>query len=121
MAKKQSNTIYPLSALRAVALHTQRLTAPNGSEPAPTMDCIYETVEALGYVQIDTLHMVHRAHYVALWSRLGSYDVRDFDRLIYDRAQRKLYEYWGHAASIMPLNHYKYQAWKMERYRSSPG
>jgi uncharacterized protein len=121
MAKKQSNTIYPLHALRAVAIHAQHLDTPNGAEPAPTLDRIYEVVEALGMVQIDTLHMVNRAHYLALWARLGSYSIDDFHKLIYDPEHRKLYEYWGHAASIMPLAHYKYQMWKMDKYRSSPG
>src|SRR5688572_16241036 len=121
MSKKQSSTIYPLSAIRALAIYVQRLHTPNGSEAQPTMERIYDLVETLGMVQIDTLAMVNRAHNLTLWSRLGSYDLADFDRLIYDPDHRKLYEYWGHAASIMPLTHYKYQAWKMERYRSSPG
>jgi len=98
----------PLAALRAIALHAQSLTAPNGSEPAPTLDAISDTVDKLVCVQIDTLHMVARAQYLTLWSRLGSYDMADFDRLIYDPADRRLFEYWGHAASIMPLRDYRY-------------
>src|SRR5574341_627238 len=120
MAKVKTK-VYPNAALRALALHAQRLDTPNGAEPPPTLDRLYETVEALGCVQIDTLHMVHRAHYVALWSRLGAYDIEDYHRLIYSPGRRRLYEYWGHAASIIPLAHYRYQMWKMERYRGSPG
>ena len=71
MARKASGTIYPLSALRAVVLHVQRLTAPNGASPALTPDAILDLVKALGYVQIDTLHVVNRAHYVTLWARFG--------------------------------------------------
>src|SRR5258706_5451232 len=98
----------PLAALRAIALHTQGLTTANGQEPDPTLDKIYQTVEDLMCVQIDTLQMVARAQYLTLWSRLGTYDMADFDRLIYDAGHRRLFEYWGHAASIMPLRDYKW-------------
>lgn len=114
MAQKSSGPIYPLSALRALALHTQRLTAPNAATPAPTPDAIVDLVTALGYVQIDTLHVVNRAHDVTLWSRFGSYRLADFHNLIYTAGQRRLYEGWGHAASIIPLEHYRYHRWRAD-------
>ena len=115
MAKKGSGTIYPLSALRALALHTQLLTTPNGASPALTPDAIVELVKALGYVQIDTLHVVNRAHYVTLWARFGSYDIEDLHKLLYSADQRRLYEGWGHAASIISLEHYRYHRWRTDR------
>lgn len=115
MVKKASGPIYPLSALRACVLHTQRLAAPQGATPAPTPDAIVDLVTALGYVQIDTLHVVNRAHHVTLWARFGSYDIADFHRLIYTAGQRRLYEGWGHAASILPLAHYRYHRWRVDR------
>lgn len=114
MAKKASGTIYPISALRALALHTQFLTTPNEASPTLTPDTIADLVMALGYVQIDTLHVVNRAHYVTLWARFGSYDIDDFHRLIYAAGQRRLYEGWGHAASIIPLDHYRYHRWRTD-------
>jgi uncharacterized protein len=113
MANKTSGTIYPLSALRAMVLHTQRLTTPNKKSPAPTPDNIVDLVMALGYVQIDTLSVVNRAHYVTLWSRFGAYPLDDVDRLVYTVGQRQLYEGWGHAASLIALEHYRYQRWRM--------
>ncbi len=107
-------TVYPNHALRAVALEAQRLTTPNGSEPAPTCDLIYETVEALGCVQIDTLAMAARAQYLALWARLGTYDVAEFDALLNDDDDRRLFEYWAHAASLIPLAYYRYYRPVME-------
>lgn len=115
MARKSSGTIYPLSALRALVLHSQRLTAPNGATPAATPDAIVELVTALGYVQIDTLQVVQRAHDVTLWARFGSYDTDAFHRLIYSAGERRLYEGWGHAASIIPLAHYRYHRWRADR------
>lgn len=113
MAKQASSLIYPISALRALVLHTQLLTMPNQASSPPTSDTIVALVKALGYVQIDTLHVVNRAHYVTLWARLGAYDIGDFHRLIYTSGQRRLYEGWGHAASIIPLEHYRYHRWRI--------
>ncbi|RPJ01074.1 MAG: winged helix-turn-helix domain-containing protein [Chloroflexi bacterium] len=116
-----SHTPFPLPVVRTVALHAQSLTTPNHSDAPPTPDRIYDLVEQLGCVQIDTLHMVRRAQYVTLWSRLGHYDPADFDRLIYDPAQRRLFEYWQHAASIIPLRDYRYALPKMQHYRNGGG
>ncbi len=113
MADLSSSTIYPLTALRAMVLHLQRLTASNAASPASTPDAIVELVRALGYVQIDTLHVVNRAHHVALWARFGSYDIDAFHRLIYTPGKRRLYEGWGHAASIISLEHYRYHRWRI--------
>jgi uncharacterized protein YcaQ len=123
MAKKVSGTIYPLAALRALVLHAQRLTTPNGvSAAAPTPDTIVDLVKALGYVQIDTLHVVNRAHDVTVWARFGAYDIDDFHKLLYTAGQRRLYEGWGHAASIVPLEHYRYHRWRTDRRTSyNPG
>lgn len=122
MAKKASGTIYPLSALRAAALHTQFLTRPNEASPALTRDRVVKLVKALGYVQIDTLHVVNRAHDVTMWARFGSYNVDDFHKLIYSAGQRVLYEGWGHAASIIPLEHYRYHRWRTDQSISfNPG
>ncbi len=114
MANKAAAGAYPLSALRSLALHTQRLSAPNSASPAPTPDKIADLVRALGFVQIDTLHVVHRAHHLTLWARFGPYAIADFHRLIYTPGQRRLYEGWGHAASIMPLEHYRFHGWRAD-------
>jgi len=122
LAKKASDTIYPLSSLREIALHTQLLSRQYEASPAPTPGTIVDLVKVLGYVQIDTLHVVNRAHDVTLWARFGSYDVDDFHRLIYTADQRELYEGWGHAASIIPLEHYRYHRWRTDpRISYNPG
>lgn len=105
-----------LSAARTIALHAQQLAQP--PDAAPTINTIQQTVEKIGCVQIDTLQMVNRSQYVALWSRLGCYEMADFDRLIYDPAQRRLFEYWQHAASIIPLQEYRYLLPKMRYYKN---
>jgi hypothetical protein len=112
-------TTYPLHALRALALHSQALTTANGSEPAATPDAIHNVVQQLGCVQIDTLQMVQRSHYLAIWSRLGRYDPADFDHLIYAEP-RRLFEDWLHAACIVPLTEYRYRLPHKSRLRNRP-
>jgi hypothetical protein len=110
-----SQTIYPLAALRATVLHVQRLTAPARASRGSLADRIVDLVTALGYVQVDTLHVVHRAHDLTVWSRLGRYRLADFHQLIYSDGHRRLYEGWGHAASVMPLEHFSLQRWRSDK------
>jgi uncharacterized protein len=110
-------TIYPLSALRALALHTQQLDTANGREPTPSLDTIYATVNQLGAVQIDTLQMVARAHYLALWSRHGAYPQHLLDDLF--SKERKLFEDWYHAACYIPIHEYRYQLPRQRKVREN--
>ncbi|MBN1286028.1 MAG: YcaQ family DNA glycosylase [Anaerolineae bacterium] len=114
-------TTYPLSAVRALALHAQALDTPNGAEPAPVPDAIHDIVERLMCVQIDTLQMVHRSHYLVVWSRLGKYAPADFDKLAYNPDHRRLFEYWMHAASLIPFSLYRYRIPAMRRFRENGG
>ena len=59
-------TIYSLAALRALALHSSWLDTPNGQEPPPTLESVFNILDHLGAIQIDTLQMVARAHYLTL-------------------------------------------------------
>jgi uncharacterized protein YcaQ len=115
-----SEMIYPLEAVRTLALHAQGLAASNSREHTPVWEDIQGVVEQLGCVQIDTLQMVRRSHYLVLWSRLGNHDPADFDRLIYQAGQRRLFEGWQHAASIIPLSEYRYQLPHMHHPHVNP-
>lgn len=105
---------YSLDTLRTFALHTQGLA----SRREPTPENIYQVVEKIGAVQIDTLQMVHRSQYLLLWSRFGTYDTADFDKLMFDPQERRLFEYWWHAACIIPLSEYRYRLPKMNKYKN---
>src|SRR4030065_693059 len=112
-------TTYPLSAVRTLALHAQGLVASNRVESKPSLAKIYQTAEQLNYVQIDTLNLIHRAHYIALWSRLGSYAPADFDNLVYSPEERKLFEGVQSVAAIIPLKDYRYQLQKGDKGRET--
>ncbi len=105
---------YALETLQTLALYTQGLHARH----EPTLENIYQMVEQVGAVQIDTLQMVQRSQYLTLWSRFGTYDTLDFDRLMYDPAHRRLFEYWWHEACILPLSEYRYRLPKMHYYQN---
>ena len=106
---------YPLSAARALALDAQGLAGQPDLDTPSTPEQVYAAVERVGCLQIDTLQMVRRSHYLALWSRLGAYDPEDLDALAYDPESRRLFEYWLHAASIIPLSEYRYRLYLMRR------
>src|SRR5512136_3339400 len=127
-------TFYPLKALRTLALYTQSLHAANtyysgpdcrnlsGSEPnraTASSDTIQRTIQQIGCLQIDTLHMVRRSHYLVLWSRLGDFDTADLD-VFTSAADRRLFEGWQHAASIIPLSEYRYQIPAQRNLREHP-
>ncbi|HEX7542403.1 MAG TPA: crosslink repair DNA glycosylase YcaQ family protein [Anaerolineales bacterium] len=112
-------TIYPASTLRTVALQTQNLHTANSSELSPTPDTLYQVINQIGCVQIDTLHMVRRSHYLVPWSRIGTYEPTEFDDLIFG-PERRLFEGWEHAASIIPLTEYCYQMPHQRNLREHP-
>jgi len=112
-------SVYPLRALRTLALHAQGLGNPDRTGPPPGRDDLFRTVERIGCVQIDTLHMVRRSQYLALWSRLGSYDPEDLDALT-SGADRRLFEGWQHAACLIPIGEYRYQLPRQRRRRETP-
>jgi hypothetical protein len=111
---------YPIHAVRAVALHAQGLTTENGSEPKPTRGSIFKIADQLGAVQIDTLQVAARAHYLTIWSRLGSFAPADFDALAFDPNDRRMFEGWYHAACYIPTYEYRYQMPHQRDLREHP-
>jgi uncharacterized protein YcaQ len=69
-------------------------------------DTIYSIIENLGCLQIDTINVVERAHYLTLWARIGNYEKILLDTLAYE--DHRLFEYLAHAACFIPLQHFKY-------------
>ncbi|NJD59098.1 MAG: winged helix-turn-helix domain-containing protein [Anaerolineae bacterium] len=110
-------TVYPLSAVRTMALHAQGLTRPTAADTTPDIRDIKRMVEQLNYVQIDTLNLIQRAQYIVLWSRLGSYTPTDLDRLVYVPEERVLFEGVQGVAAILPLKDYRYQLPEFDKRR----
>jgi uncharacterized protein len=82
---------------------------------------VASVLRAIGMVQIDSVNVLKRAHYVPLFSRLGVYDPKLLDDIAYSPRHRRLFEYWGHAASLLPIETQPFLRWRMERARTGEG
>ncbi len=98
---------------RRIAVAAQGLAAPRLDRPVGMRD-LSATVARLGQFQIDSVNVVQRAHYLPLFSRLGPYDPSLLDRAA-GAAPRRLFEYWGHAASLLDV-----QLQPLLRFRMQP-
>ena len=58
-----------------------------------------------GYVQIDAISVIERAHHHVFWSRNAQYQLSDLNTLL---DKRQAFEYWGHAASYLPMSDFRY-------------
>lgn len=91
-----------LAQARRIALAAQGLAKPRRTA-AVTMRQVQAEIDRVAQFQIDTVNVVQRAQYVPLWSRLGAYDTALLDRAA-EAAPRRLFEYWGHAASLIDVS-----------------
>ncbi len=89
-------------AVTRLWLHRQGFSAPRGSV-ALSRAALVNHLARTGALQLDSVNVVDRAHYLTLWSRFGPYDRKQLDRWVYDEGLA--YEYWGHEASILPIAH----------------
>jgi uncharacterized protein len=64
---------------------------------------VLAAIRAMHVLQIDTIHVVARSPYLVLWSRLGDYSPHWLDALL---AEGRLFEYWAHEASFLPIEDY---------------
>ncbi|MFA3130221.1 winged helix-turn-helix domain-containing protein [Acinetobacter pittii] len=91
------------SSLKQLTLFNQGLGKT--SRFAKGMDGTLQAIEHLGYVQIDTISVVERAHHHILWSRVPDYELSHLNSLV---RERQIFEYWYHAASYLPMKDYRY-------------
>jgi len=92
--------VFPLRAVRGLFLERQHLARPRALALTPLR--LGRFVEDAGGLQIDSINVLERAHYLTIWSRFGPYDRARLDRLVYRR--RLLFEYWAHAACFVPVS-----------------
>ncbi len=99
---------------RAIALAAQGLATPRPARVDAKQ--LRGLVDQLGVVQIDSVNVLVRSHYLPAFSRLGAYEPTLFDRHAHN-APRALFEYWGHEASLLPVALQPLFRWRMERAR----
>jgi hypothetical protein len=96
-----------------LVLHAQGLAsrAPFGQGPAGT----HRAIAHLGYVQIDTLSVMERAHHHVLWNRVPDYDLAHLNRLV---GERQIFQYRYHAAAYLPMRDYRHALRRMQAIRT---
>ena len=76
-----------------------------GPDPESATAATLSAIEHLGYIQVDTISVIERAHHHTLWNRNPSYLASQLDQLV---ADKQVFEYWSHAASYLPMRDYRY-------------
>lgn len=106
------------ASARRIALAAQGfgIARPAG---AANLGHVKRVIDRLGLLQIDSVNVLARAHYLPLFSRLGNYDSDLLDGLAWGRrSQRGLFEFWAHEASLLPLHSHPLLRWRMEQARA---
>ncbi|MTI32942.1 winged helix-turn-helix domain-containing protein [Xanthovirga aplysinae] len=75
---------------------------------------VLRALEHLGYVQIDTLSVIERANHHTFWTRIPGYQSEHLNQLI---EERKVFEYWFHAASYLPMRDFRYALPQMLHFK----
>ncbi len=101
---------------RRIWLHAQRLDtrAPFGSGA----EAVTAAVEHLGYVQIDTINVIERAHHHMLFTRIPDYRRADLEHA--QAVDKSVFEYWTHALSYVPVRDLSFYLPAMKSHRETP-
>jgi hypothetical protein len=77
-----------------------------------------KAIQHLGYVQIDTIHVIERCHHHILYNRIPQYDRDDIKTL--QTKEKSIFEYWAHALAYIPLQDYRYYMKAMNLFKAQP-
>ena len=104
---------------RRIALAAQGFGAPRPEGPV-TRRQLLKLIERLGVIQIDSVNVVSRTHYLPAFSRLGAYPRQLLEEVAW-ASKRPLFEYWAHEASLLPLTSQPLFRWRMQDARDGVG
>jgi uncharacterized protein len=107
-----------LAQARRIALAAQGFTDP--PHQAPTLRTLQRTVARTGVLQVDSVNVLQRAHYLPLYSRMGPYQLGLLHRAA-ERRPRRLVEYWAHVQAYMPVELWPVMQHRMDHYRARRG
>ncbi len=109
----RSLPVVPTATARRLLLGAQGLLDDPRRKATP--DGIYELIERMGFVQVDSINIVERAHHLILAARVQGYRPKLLERLL--ERDRRLFEHWTHDASAIPTVWYPFWKPRFERYR----
>ncbi|MCE9522233.1 MAG: winged helix DNA-binding domain-containing protein [Alphaproteobacteria bacterium] len=108
-----------LAEARRLAVQAQAFGPDRSGAPAKR-PALLRTLKMVGLLQLDSVNVLVRSHYLPLFSRLGPYDVGLLDALS-QKKPRALFEYWGHEASLIPVEFHPLFRWRMQRAQDGTG
>lgn len=108
------------AAARRIALAAQGFGERRGVLPSVERRHLKRFLARNGLLQIDSVNVLVRAHYMPLFSRLGPYPLNLIDGSARGR-KRFLFEYWAHEASLLSIELQPLMRWRMERARRGEG
>ena len=106
-----------LDNAQRIALAAQGLAEPR---PRSRIDIRHfrRVMDRVGVLQLDSVNVVSRSHYLPVLARLGPYDRQALDE--YTAGSGELFEYWGHVASLLPSEQYRLFRWRMDEMKPWP-
>lgn len=102
--------VLSLNQVKKLALQSQGLLKTKSLEKNQTLDII----KNLGYIQLDTLSVISRAHHHTIWTRFENYQESFINELL--EKDKTIFEYWSHAASYLPMSDYRFSLIKKKAY-----
>jgi uncharacterized protein len=109
-----------IAEARRVALAAQGFDFPGRNTPV-TWSHIKKTISQINLLQIDSVNVLVRSHYLPVFSRLGAYDHATLDARTFHNKKRTMFECWSHEASLVPLELHPFMRWRMERAKNHKG
>lgn len=112
MARRQPGEELTVLQARRIALSHLGLHRRRPERPV-TAAQVRKAARALGVLQVDSVNVLERAHFLPLFSRLGPYDRALLEKEAYGGRRRTLFEYWGHECSLLPVDLQPNFRWRM--------
>lgn len=108
-----AQTVSPASA-RRIALAAQGFARPRPGAVGTRQ--LNGLIERVGLLQLDSVNVFERSHYLPVFARLGRYDKSALDALTFARGGRYV-EYWAHEAAVIPVSTWPLLRWRMQQFR----
>lgn len=109
-----------IAQARRIALAAQGFTFPDRAKTVSWAK-IGRTIRQINLLQIDSVNVLIRSHYLPVYSRLGSYSHATLDARTFGNRKRAMFECWAHEASLLPLELHPLMRWRMDRARAGQG
>jgi uncharacterized protein len=109
-----------LEEARRIALAAQGFDSSHRTG-RPNWAAIAKTIDRINLLQLDSVNVLVRSHYLPLFARIGNYDRAALDARSIANSRRHFFECWAHEASLVPLSLHPLMRWRMNRARQGDG